>query len=74
MRFVKTSSCLALVAAMCSGCLLRVEHNATSPGARGVVLDAETRAPLVGANVVVSGCGTWSRQIFQMLLPTRDHL
>jgi len=37
---------------LCSGCLL--EHNTTSPGARGVVLDAQTHVPLNGAKVVIS--------------------
>ena len=39
---------------MCSGCLLKLEHNITSLGARGVVLDAQTHSPLSGADVVVS--------------------
>lgn len=39
---------------LCSGCLLRLEHNTTSPGARGVVLDARTRSPVNGAEAVVS--------------------
>lgn len=39
---------------LCSGCLLRLEHNTISPGARGVVLDAQTHAPLSGAEVTVS--------------------
>jgi hypothetical protein len=38
---------------LCSGCL-KLERQVTSPGARGVVLDAQTRAPLSGAAVVVS--------------------
>jgi hypothetical protein len=38
---------------ICSGCL-KLEHQVTSPGARGVVLDAQTHAPLAGADVVVS--------------------
>lgn len=39
---------------LCSGCLFRLEHNTTTPGARGVVLDAQTRAPLASAQVIVS--------------------
>jgi len=38
---------------LCSGCL-KLERQVTSPGARGVVLDAQTHAPLSGAVVVVS--------------------
>jgi hypothetical protein len=38
---------------LCSGCL-SLEHQVTSPGASGVVLDAQTCAPLSGAAVVVS--------------------
>lgn len=38
---------------LCSGCL-KFERQVTSPGARGVVLDAHTRAPLSGVNVAVS--------------------
>jgi len=38
---------------LCSGCL-KLEHQVTSPGARGVVLDAQTQAPLIGAHVLVS--------------------
>jgi len=38
---------------MCAGCL-KFEHQVTSPGARGIVLDAQTHAPLSGADVVVS--------------------
>ena len=38
---------------LCSGCL-KFERHVTSPGARGVVLDAQTHAPLTGADVVVS--------------------
>ena len=38
---------------LCSGCL-KFERQVTSPGARGVVLDAQTHAPLSGADVVVS--------------------
>jgi hypothetical protein len=34
--------------------LLEFERQVTSPGARGVVLDAQTHSPLVGADVVVS--------------------
>ncbi len=50
-----TKFSLALVACLCSsGCLIQIEHNATSPGARGVVLDADSRAPLSGAEVVIS--------------------
>ena len=45
---------MVLLGCMCSGCLFRLEHNTTSPGARGVVLDAQTRSPLSGADVVVS--------------------
>ena len=36
-----------------SGCL-KFERQVTSPGARGVVLDAQTHAPVSGAAVVVS--------------------
>ena len=38
---------------LCSGCL-KFERQVTSPAARGVVLDAQTQAPLSGADVVVS--------------------
>jgi len=38
---------------LCCGCL-KFERQVTSPGARGVVLDAQTHAPLSGADVVVS--------------------
>ena len=38
---------------LCSGCL-KLEHHITSPGARGIVLDAQTHSPLSGARVVVS--------------------
>ena len=38
---------------LCSGCL-KFERQVTSPAARGVVLDAQTHAPLSGAEVVVS--------------------
>jgi hypothetical protein len=38
---------------LCSGCL-KFERQVTSPGARGVVLDAQTHAPLSGAEIVVS--------------------
>jgi len=39
---------------LCSGCLFRLEYNKTSPGARGIVPDAQIRALLSGAEVVVS--------------------
>lgn len=43
---------------LCSGCLFRLEHDTTSPGARGVVLDAQTHIPVTGAIVAVSrACG-----------------
>ena len=45
---------VVLLGGVCSGCLLRVEHNTTSPGAKGVVLDSQTRVPLGDAKVVVS--------------------
>ena len=38
---------------LCTGCL-KFERQVTSPGARGVVLDAQTHAPVSGAAVVVS--------------------
>src|SRR5262245_46126751 len=38
---------------LCSGCL-KLKRQVTSPGARGVVLDAQTHAPLSGVDVVVS--------------------
>jgi hypothetical protein len=38
---------------VCSGCLT-FEHQVTSPGASGAVLDAQTHTPLGGAEVVVS--------------------
>lgn len=38
---------------LCAGCL-KLERQVTSPGAKGVVLDAQTHAPLSGADVVVS--------------------
>lgn len=41
-----------MLGCICSGCVL--EYNTTSPGAQGVVLDSHTRAPLSGADVVVS--------------------
>ena len=56
---------------MCSGCLLRLEHNTTSPAARGVVLDARTRAPLSGAKVVVSRVCTESPVVSDALTNTR---
>jgi hypothetical protein len=43
---------LGIAALACSGCLpLRFT---TSPGASGVVLDSQTRAPIAGAEVVIS--------------------
>ena len=39
-----------------SGCLT-IERQVTSPGAKGIVLDARTRSPLSGADVVVSRLG-----------------
>jgi hypothetical protein len=42
-----------LLGLLCSGCL-KIERQVTSPGARGVVLDSQTHAPLSGAEVVVS--------------------
>ena len=44
---------MMVVGLLCSGCL-KFERQVTSPGARGVVLDAQTHAPLSGADVVVS--------------------
>jgi hypothetical protein len=44
---------------VCSGCL-KLEHHITSPAARGVVLDARTRSPLSGAEVVVSRTQFWT--------------
>ena len=44
---------LMVLGVVCSGCL-KFEHQVTSPGARGVVLDAQSHAPLSGADVVVS--------------------
>jgi len=44
---------MMVVGFLCSGCL-KFERQVTSPGARGVVLDARTRAPVIGAAVVVS--------------------
>ena len=43
---------------LCSGCL-KLERQVTSPGAKGVVLDAQTHAPLSGAEVVVSRRCSW---------------
>lgn len=50
-----TIRCLSvmLFGLLCSGCL-KFEHQVTSPGAKGIVLDAQTHAPLSGADVVVS--------------------
>ena len=47
---------LVVLGFLCSGCL-KLEHHVASPGARGIVLDAQTHAPLGGAQVVVS---SWS--------------
>jgi hypothetical protein len=44
---------MTMLGLLCSGCL-KLEQQVTSPGARGVVLDAQTHAPLSGAEVVVS--------------------
>ena len=44
---------LIVLGFFCSGCL-KLEHCVTSPGARGVVLDAQTHTPLSGAHVVIS--------------------
>jgi hypothetical protein len=53
-KFIIHAFGLVTLGFVCSGCLLRLEDNTTSPGARGVVLDAQTRTPLSGAQVVVS--------------------
>lgn len=53
-RSTRIGLCAVLLALVCSGCLLRLEHNTTSPGGRGIVLDAQTHAPLSGAEVVIS--------------------
>ena len=45
--------CALMLGLFCSGCL-KLERQVTSPGAKGVVLDARTHAPLSGAEVVVS--------------------
>jgi hypothetical protein len=47
-----TCLCLSL-ALICPGCL-KYERQVTSPGAKGIVVDAQTHAPLSGARVVVS--------------------
>src|SRR5579862_436266 len=52
MKSVRNILGVVILGFVCSGCLL--EHNTTSPGARGIVLDAQTHAPLSGARVVVS--------------------
>lgn len=44
---------------LCSSCL-KYERQVTSPGAKGVVLDAQTHAPLSGADVVVSRLEYWN--------------
>jgi hypothetical protein len=49
-RFLSMMMALGL---LCTGCL-KFERQVTSPGARGVVLDAHTHAPVSGAAVVVS--------------------
>ncbi|HEV2455479.1 MAG TPA: hypothetical protein VGY98_14540 [Verrucomicrobiae bacterium] len=54
MKSIRNVFGVVILGFVCSGCLLRVEHNTTSPGARGVVLDAQTHQPLSGAEVVVS--------------------
>jgi hypothetical protein len=49
---------LLLPCVLCSGCLFRLEHDTTSPGARGIVLNAQTHVPITGAMVAVSrACG-----------------
>ena len=50
---------VAILGCLCSGCL-KLEHNITSPGARGIVLDARTHSPLSGAEVVVSRTQFWT--------------
>src|SRR5882672_5756656 len=62
---------LVMLGLLCSGCLVRLEHNMTSPGARGVVLDARTRAPLSGAEVVVSRVCMESPVVSDALTNTR---
>jgi len=52
-KFASNTITALAIGFLCSGCL-RLEHNTTSPGARGVVLDAKTHLPLSGAQVVVS--------------------
>ena len=54
MKPIRNVLSVVILGFVCSGCSLRVEHNTTSPSARGVVLDAQTHAPLSGAEVVVS--------------------
>ena len=44
---------LILLGALCTGCL-KYERQVTGPGAMGVVLDAQTHAPLSGTDVVIS--------------------
>src|SRR5436190_3869601 len=46
-------SMMTVLGLLCSGCL-KFERQVTSPGARGIVLDAQTHAPVSGAAVVVS--------------------
>ena len=57
MKFACNTIAALAIGFLCSGCL-RLEHNTTGPGARGVVLDAKTHLPLSGAQVVGSTTGT----------------
>jgi len=58
MKYIVPLLILFLPCVLCSGCLFRLEHDTTSPGARGVVLDAQTHVPVAGAIVAVSrACG-----------------
>lgn len=54
MKSLRNLCSMVALGFLCSGCLFRLEHNTVSPGACGVVLDAQTHAPLTGAQVVVS--------------------
>ena len=54
MKYFARFLILLLPCILCSGCLFRIEHDTTSPGARGVVLNTQTHVPVTGAIVAVS--------------------
>jgi hypothetical protein len=57
--------CLLLLT-LCTGCW--PAHITTSPGASGIVLDSETRAPIRGASMVVSRSeGRWVQSDFEVI-------